>query len=118
MAYYIAKTVSGTFDSVVADVTARLKSLGFGILSDIDVQATLKTKIGADMPKYRILGDCNPRFAREALKLEDEARRALPGRSGRHWRLRGTPRGFVRRVAACFASCARKRTVAGVRQSA
>jgi len=69
VAYYIAKTVSGTFDSVVADVTARLKSLGFGILSDIDVQATLKTKIGADMPKYRILGDCNPRFAREALKL-------------------------------------------------
>ena len=72
MAYYIAKTVSGSFDSVVADVTARLKSLGFGILSDIDVQATLKTKIGADMSKYRILGACNPRFAREALKLDDK----------------------------------------------
>ena len=78
MGYYIAKTVSGRFDGVVADVTARLKSLGFGVLSDIDVQATLKTKIGADMAKYRILGACNPRFAYEALKLEDKLGVLLP----------------------------------------
>ena len=69
MSYYIAKTVSGPFDSVVADVTARLKAQGFGVLSDIDVQATLKSKLGADMPKYRILGACNPGFAHEALKI-------------------------------------------------
>ena len=78
MSYYIAKTVSGAFDSVVADVTARLKTQGFGILSDIDVQATLKSKLGADMPKYRILGACNPRFAHEALKLEDKLGVLLP----------------------------------------
>lgn len=78
MSYYIAKTVSGSFDSVVADVTARLKTQGFGLLSDIDVQATLKSKIGAEMPKYRILGACNPGFAHEALKLEDKLGVLLP----------------------------------------
>jgi uncharacterized protein (DUF302 family) len=78
MSYYIAKTVSGAFDSVVDDVTARLKAQGFGILTDIDVQATLKSKLGADMPKYRILGACNPRFAHEALKLEDKLGVLLP----------------------------------------
>lgn len=78
MSYYIAKTVAGPFDAVVADVTARLKAQGFGVLSDIDVQATLKTKIGVDTPKYRILGACNPRFAHEALKLEDKLGVLLP----------------------------------------
>lgn len=78
MSYYIAKTVSGTFDHVIADITARLKAQGFGILSDIDVQATLKSKIGADMPKYRILGACNPRFAHEALQVEDKLGLLLP----------------------------------------
>ena len=78
MTYYIAKTVSGPFDSVVADVIARLKTQGFGVLSDIDVQATLKSKIGTDMPKYRILGACNPHFAHEALKIEDKIGVLLP----------------------------------------
>jgi uncharacterized protein (DUF302 family) len=78
MGYYIAKSVSGRFEDVVADVTARLKALGFGVLTDIDVQATLKTKIGADMSKYRILGVCNPRLAHEALKLEDKLGVLLP----------------------------------------
>jgi uncharacterized protein (DUF302 family) len=78
MTYYIAKTVSGPFDSVVADLMARLKTQGFGVLSDIDVQATLKSKIGADMPKYRILGACNPHFAHEALKIEDKLGVLLP----------------------------------------
>lgn len=78
MGYYIAKTVSGSFEGVVADVTGKLKSQGFGVLSDIDVQATLKTKIGADMRKYRILGACNPRFAQQALKIEDKVGVLLP----------------------------------------
>ena len=78
MIYYIAKTVSAPFDSVVADVTFRLKMQGFGVLSDIDVQATLKSKIGADIPKYRILGACNPHFAQEALKIEDKIGVLLP----------------------------------------
>jgi uncharacterized protein (DUF302 family) len=55
MSYYIARTVSGTFETVVADVVERLKSQGFGVLSDIDVQATLQAKLGVNTPKYRIL---------------------------------------------------------------
>jgi uncharacterized protein (DUF302 family) len=78
MSYYIAKTVSGRFDAVVADVTAQLKTQGFGVLTDIDVQATLKSKLGADTPKYRILGACNPRFAHEALTIEERLGVLLP----------------------------------------
>lgn len=78
MSYYIAKTVSGPFEKVVADVTAQLKEQGFGVLSDIDVQATLKAKLGADTPKYRILGACNPQFAHEALKIEERLGVLLP----------------------------------------
>lgn len=78
MGYYISKTVKRPFDAVVADVTARLKEQGFGLLTDIDVQATLKAKVGADTAKYRILGACNPRFAHEALKIEDKLGVLLP----------------------------------------
>jgi len=78
MGYYISKTVDQSFDTVIADVMARLKEQGFGLLTDIDVQATLKSKIGADMGKYRILGACNPRFAHEALKMEDKLGVLLP----------------------------------------
>ncbi len=78
MSYYIARTVRKPFDSVITDVTARLKEQGFGLLTDIDVQATLKAKIGADVSRYRILGACNPHFAHEALKLEDKLGVLLP----------------------------------------
>ena len=78
MSYYIARTVDKPFDAVVADVTSRLKAQGFGVLTDIDVQGTLKGKIGAEMGRYRILGACNPRFAHEALKLEDKLGVLLP----------------------------------------
>lgn len=78
MAYYIAKTVDGPFDGVVAELVERLKGVGFGVLTDIDVQATLKNKIGAEVPKYRILGACNPSFAHEALKLENKLGVLLP----------------------------------------
>jgi uncharacterized protein (DUF302 family) len=78
MSYYIARTVSGPFDSVVADVMTQLKKRGFGMLTDIDVQRTLKSKIGVEMPRYRILGACNPDFANEALKIEDKIGVLLP----------------------------------------
>jgi uncharacterized protein (DUF302 family) len=78
VSYYIAKTIDEPFDDVVADLTARLKDEGFGLLTDIDVQATLKSKIGADMGKYRILGACNPRLAYDALKLEEKLGVLLP----------------------------------------
>lgn len=78
MSYYIAKTVDGPFDVVVSKVIESLKAEEFGVLTDIDVQATLKSKLGADMPRYRILGACNPRFAHEALKREDKLGVLLP----------------------------------------
>ena len=78
MSYYIARTVSGPFETVVADVVERLKAQGFGVLSDIDVQATLKAKLGADMAPYRILGACNPSFAHQALQIEDKLGVLLP----------------------------------------
>ncbi len=78
MSYYIAKTVSMPFDAAVAEVTERLKEQQFGVLSDIDVQATLKAKIGVEFPKYRILGACNPRLAHEALRMEARLGVLLP----------------------------------------
>ena len=78
MSYYIAKTIDKLFDDVVADVTARLKDEGFGLLTDIDVQAILKSKIGADMGRYRILGACNARLAYDSLKLEEKLGVLLP----------------------------------------
>jgi uncharacterized protein (DUF302 family) len=78
MGYYIARTSTRAFDAVVADVVERLKAEGFGVLTDIDIQATLKAKIGVDMTRYRILGACNPKFAHEALKLEDRLGVLLP----------------------------------------
>jgi len=78
MSYYISKTVDGPFDAVVADVIGRLKERGFGVLTDIDVRATLKSKIGAEIKPYRILGACNPHYAHEALKIENKLGVLLP----------------------------------------
>jgi uncharacterized protein (DUF302 family) len=78
MSYYLAKTVSKDFDAALADVTACLKEQGFGILMDIDVQATFKSKLGVDSPRYRILGACNPRLAYEALQAEERLGVLLP----------------------------------------
>ncbi|MCC7461409.1 MAG: DUF302 domain-containing protein [Gammaproteobacteria bacterium] len=78
MSYYIARTTGRPFDAVVADVIERLKTEGFGVLTDIDVQATMRAKIGADMRRYRILGACNPRIAYQALQLEDQLGVLLP----------------------------------------
>lgn len=78
MPYYLARTVDGPFDRVVGEVLDRLRSEGFGVLSDIDVQATLKSKIGVDTPKYRILGACNPQFAHRALGIENRLGVLLP----------------------------------------
>jgi uncharacterized protein (DUF302 family) len=78
MSYYIAKTVAAPFDAVVSAVTEQLKVRGFGVLTDIDVQATMKAKLGADMPRYRILGACNPKIAYEALRAEARLGVLLP----------------------------------------
>ena len=78
MSYYISKTVAKPFEATVAELTAKLKEQGFGLLTDIDIQATLRSKIGADTPKYRILGACNPRLAHEALQVEERLGVLLP----------------------------------------
>jgi uncharacterized protein (DUF302 family) len=78
MSYYLAKTVAQPFDAVISAITAHLKTQGFGILTDIDIQATLKSKLGVDVPRYRILGACNPQFAHGALQLEDKLGVMLP----------------------------------------
>jgi uncharacterized protein (DUF302 family) len=78
MSYYIAKKTSLPFDAAVERITATLKDEGFGLLTDIDVQGTLKAKIGAELPRYRILGACNPKVAYAALQAEDKLGVLLP----------------------------------------
>ena len=78
MAYYFAKTIEATFLEAVTRTKSALGAQGFGVLSEIDVAATLKAKIGADMPPYLILGACNPQFAYRALSAEPEIGAMLP----------------------------------------
>jgi uncharacterized protein (DUF302 family) len=76
--YTFGTTVSGDFDEVIARVTAALADEGFGVLSTIDVSATLKAKIDLDMPRYTILGACNPPLAATALEADPEMGALLP----------------------------------------
>ncbi len=78
MSYYFSKTLNLPFDKVIAEVTEELKKEGFGILTDIDVKATLKKKLDVEFGKYRILGACNPSFAYRALQVEDKIGTMLP----------------------------------------
>ncbi|MDI1326169.1 MAG: DUF302 domain-containing protein [Brevundimonas sp.] len=78
MTYFHARTIEGDFDAIVERTRAALQKHGFGVLTEIDVQATLKTKIGQDFRPYRILGACNPVMAHEALKLEPHVGVMLP----------------------------------------
>ena len=78
MTYHFSKTVSLSMDAAIAKVTEALKNEGFGVLTEIDVQKTLKAKIDVDFRPYRILGACNPGFAHKALLAEDKIGTMLP----------------------------------------
>ncbi|WP_027119282.1 DUF302 domain-containing protein [Natronorubrum tibetense] len=78
MGYTIQKSVAGDFGEVVDTTIAVLEGEGFGVLCDIDVQATLKEKLGEEFQQYRILGACNPALAHEGLTEEIELGAVLP----------------------------------------
>ena len=76
--YYFSTTINSSFDSAIEQVTQALQKEGFGIISDIDVKATMKKKLDVDFRKYRILGACNPGYAHKALQTEDKVGTMLP----------------------------------------
>lgn len=79
MKYYHSKLlVNVTFDEAIQKVTEALKEEGFGILTEIDIKATLKLKLDVDFYNYKILGACNPSFALKALQAEDKIGTMLP----------------------------------------
>ncbi len=78
MSYDITRKTHGEFDAVIGRVKDALKSEGFGVLTEIDVAGTLKTKIGKDFRPYRILGACNPSLAFQALNVEANIGVMLP----------------------------------------
>lgn len=78
MSYYFSKTIDAAFSDAIARAKDALSAEGFGVLSEINIAATMKAKLGVDMPAYTILGACNPKLAHEALQLEDRIGLMLP----------------------------------------
>ena len=77
-AYGFGKEVATSFEETVPKLIEALKREGFGVLSDIDVAATLKSKLGKEMPPYRILGACHPALAHRVLELEPTVGLLMP----------------------------------------
>jgi uncharacterized protein (DUF302 family) len=78
VSYYFSKVLSLGFDDAVAEVTKKLKEAGYGVITDVDVAAMLRSKLDVEFRPYRILGACNPALAHEALKREDKVGTMLP----------------------------------------
>jgi uncharacterized protein (DUF302 family) len=78
MTYHFSRTLNLGMDQAIAKVTEGLKAEGFGVLTEIDVQKTLRAKIGVDFRPYRILGACNPGYAHQALLAEGKIGTMLP----------------------------------------
>jgi uncharacterized protein (DUF302 family) len=78
MGYHLTRASSRSFDDTVAAVVRALGEQGFGVLTEIDVRATLKKKLDVEFRPYKILGACNPALAHRALELEDKVGTMLP----------------------------------------
>jgi len=78
MEYYFSKILPCSFEEAEAKTLAALKEKGFGLITEIDMQAKLKEKLGVDIKKYKILGMCNPGFAYKALQAEEKIGTMLP----------------------------------------
>ncbi len=78
MSYFFATVTDLSYEDAIDKTKEELKKEGFGVLTEIDVKATLKQKIGADFPRYIILGACNPQFAHRALLSEEHIGAMLP----------------------------------------
>jgi len=76
--YHFSVTLHGDFDDIVGRTKEALAGEGFGVLAEIDVAATLKAKIGAELPRYLILGACNPPLAKQAIEHEPAIGTLLP----------------------------------------
>ncbi len=78
MSYHFSKTVDLSFEEAIKRATEELQKEGFGVLTEIDVKATMKKKLDVDFRDYKILGSCNPGFAYKALQSEDKIGLMLP----------------------------------------
>lgn len=78
MKYYYTTTTNGSFEAIETKVISLLKDENFGVLTQIDIQQTLKNKLNVDFKKYKILGACNPPFAYKALQAESKIGTMLP----------------------------------------
>lgn len=78
MTYGLSATLDRPFDDTVADVREALASQGFGVISEIDMQATLRSKLGIEIDPYLILGACNPRYAHQSLQCDPSIGLLLP----------------------------------------
>jgi uncharacterized protein (DUF302 family) len=78
VSYYHARTIQASFEDAVGRTREALQAEGFGVITEIDVQKTLKNKINVDFRRYLILGACNPAMAHQALKIEDKVGTMLP----------------------------------------
>lgn len=78
MSYHFSKSIDRPFEQAIEDLTQALQSEGFGVLTTIDVKATLKKKLDVDFPPYTILGACNPKYAYRALQAENKIGTMLP----------------------------------------
>ena len=78
MSYYFSKTIQSSFEDGVRRTRDALQAEGFGVITEIDIQKTLKAKIGVDFRPYLILGACNPAMAHQALEIEDKVGTMLP----------------------------------------